>query len=249
MSSDATGRERAEGMRTAMADYVRSVHQAYASGAAGQPPAVRGRLRLYDAGLTVIAAAARNLHVVATTDRLAPPGGQEVATQDEVDGLRWTLRFFDPVVLPELGLVDEQAGPAYLPVRRVLGVTTAIYHLVVQPGAQLTGHQAAHAGAGLAMDHLADVRDFEAIRARARGAESLVDELEGAAAAGLRQAQAFLALEVARRVVPWDGRVAELVAAAPAGQVDPVALRRSLLDAVRGTGRVPGAPATEVRHG
>lgn len=214
-----------------MADYVRSVHQAYASGAAGQPPAVRGRLRLYDEGLTVLAAGASNLHVVATTDRLAPPSGQEVAVDDEVEGIRWTLRFFDPVVLPALGLVDESAGPAYLPVRRVLGVSTAIYHLVVQPGAQLSGHQAAHAGAGLAMDHLADVRDFETIRSRARGAESLVDEMEGAAAAGLPRAQALLAVEIARRVAPWDDAVAAL---ATGTSPDPRALRKALLAAVKG---------------
>lgn len=220
-----------EGMRAAMADYVRSVHQAYASGAAGQPPAVRGRLRLYDEGLTVLAAGARNLHVVATTDRLAPPSGQEVALDDEVEGIRWTLRFFDPVVVPALGLIDESAGPGYEPVRRVLGVSTVIYHLVVQPGATLSGHQAAHAGAGLAMDHLADVRDFESIRAGARGAERLVDELEGAAAAGLPRAQALLAAEVARQVAPWDERLAAL-AADPAP--DPVTVRKTLLAVVRG---------------
>jgi hypothetical protein len=224
---------RAEGMRAAMADYVRSVHQAYASGAAGQPPAVRGRLLLYGEGLTVLAAGARNLHVVATTDRLAPPSGQEVALEDEVEGIRWTLRFFDPVVLPALGLVDESDGPAYVPVRRILGVSTAIYHLVVQPGAQLSGHQASHAGAGLAMDHLSDVRDFETIRSRARGAEALVDEMEGAAAAGLPRAQALLATEVARQVAPWDGRVADL-AAQP--DPDPTELRRTLLDVVQGGG-------------
>ncbi len=233
----ADGARRAEGMRAAMADYVRSVHRAYASGAAGQPPAVRGRLRLYDPGLTVLAAGARNLHVVATTDRLAPPSGQEVALEDEVEGIRWTLRFFDPVVLPELGLVDESDGPAYLPVRRVLGVSTAIYHLVVQPGASLSGHQASHAGAGLAMDHLADVRDFESIRSRARGAEALVDELEGAAAGGLVRAQALLAVEVAQQVAPWDDRVAVLAAQV---RPDPVELRRTLLDVVRGTSRGAG---------
>lgn len=228
---------RPEGMRAAMADYVRSVHQAYASGAAGQPPAVRGRLLLYGEGVTVLAAGARNLHVIATTDRLAPPTGPEVALEDEVDGLRWTLRFFDPVVVPQLGLVDETAGPNHQAVRRVLGVSTAIYHLTVQPGATLSAHQATHAGAGLAMDHLADVRDFESIRARARGAEALVDELEGAAAAGLVRAQALLAAEVARRVAPWDDRVATLAAeAAP----DPVALRRTLLAVVRGEGRDVG---------
>jgi hypothetical protein len=228
------GARRAEGMRAAMADYVRSVHQAYASGAAGQPPAVRGRLLLYRDDVTVLAAGARNLHVIATTDLLAPPTGQEVALEDGVEGMRWTLRFFDPVVLPALGLVDESAGPAYQQVRRVLGVSTVVYHLVVQPGAELTGHQAGHAGAGLAMDHLSDVRDFESIRSRSRGAEALVDELEGAAAAGLPRAQALLATEVARQVAPWDDRVAA-VAARP--EPDPVELRRTLLDVVRGAGR------------
>ncbi|MGL5852047.1 MAG: hypothetical protein ACRCZD_14815, partial [Phycicoccus sp.] len=198
---------------------------------AGAPPAARGRLRLYDPGLTVIAAGARNLHVVATTDRLAPPAGPEVAVEDAVDGIRWTLRFFDPAVLPALGLVETSTAPAHQAVRRVLGVSTVIYHLVVQPGAQLGGHQAMHAGAGLAMDHLADVRDFEAIRAHSRGAEHLVDEMEGAAGAGLHRAQAYLAVEVARRVAPWDGLVAAL-AADP--EPDPVVVRRTLLTVVRG---------------
>jgi hypothetical protein len=230
----ADGARRAQDMRSAMADYVRSVHQAYASGAAGQPPAVRGRLLLYRDGVTVLAAGARNLHVIATTDRLAPPTGQEVAVEDGTSGMSWTLRFFDPVVVPALGLVDESGGPAYAAVRRVLGVSTVIYHLVVQPGAELSGHQASHAGAGLAMDHLSDVRDFETIRSRSRGAEALVDEMEGAAAAGLPRAQALLATEVARQVAPWDDRVATLAAqSAP----DPTELRRTLLDVVRGTGR------------
>ena len=228
------GARRAEGMRSAMADYVRSVHRAYASGAAGQPPAVRGRLLLYRDDVTVLAAGARNLHVIATTDQLAPPTGPEVALEDGVEGMRWTLRFFDPVLLPSLGLLDESSGPAYEQVRRILGVSTVVYHLVVQPGASLSGHQASHAGAGLAMDHLCDVREFETIRSRARGAEALVDEMEGAAAAGLTRAQALLAVEVARQVAPWDDRVATLAAR---GRPDPTELRRTLLDVVRGTGR------------
>lgn len=214
-----------------MADYVRSVHQAYASGAAGQPPAVRGRLLLYGAPFTVLAAGARNLHVIATTEQLAMPAGQEVALTDEVDGLRWTLRFFDPVVLPQLGLIDESTGPAYEQVRRVLGVTTVVYHLAVQPGATLSGHQAAHAGAGLAMDHLSDVRDFETIRARARGAEPLVDEMAGASAAGLVHAQALLAVQIAARVAPGDHRVSAL---AQETSPDPVQLRKVLLKVVAG---------------
>jgi hypothetical protein len=178
----------------------------------------------------VLAAGARNLHVLATTDPLPAPTGPEVSLDDEIGDLRWRLRFYDPVVLPQLGMVDESAGPAFGPVRRVLGVSTVIYHLIVQPGSQLDGHQAGHAGAGLAMDHLADARDFESIRSRARGAESLVDEMESAAAAGLPRAQALLATEIARRVAPWDEEVAR---AAASHDADPVAVRRALLAAVR----------------
>lgn len=214
-----------------MADYVRSVHQAYVSGAAGQPPAVRGRMPLFTGPFTILAAGARNLHVIATRDQVSPPSGQEVALEDEIGDLSWSVRFFDPVVLPALGLVDESQEAAFAQVRRVLGLRTTIYHLVVQPGAQLTAHHASHAGAGLAMDHLADVRDFETIRSRARGAESLVDEMEGAAAAGLTRAQALLAVEVARRVAPWDETVAGVAALE---RPDATVLRRTLLDAVRG---------------
>ena len=226
-------------MRAAMADYVRTVHQAYASQLAGQPPAVRGRVPLTSRPFTVIAAGARNLHVIATDEVLAPPTGQEVAIDDEVAGLSWTLRFFDPVVLPPLGLIDETAGPASAEVRRVLGVSTNLYHLIVQPGGTLTTHHAGHAGAGLAMDHVADARDFDAIRAHARGQEALVDELEGAARAGLVRAQALLAVDLAGR----DPEVQRLASASP---VDTVALRRAVLTAVRppvgSNGGGPGGP-------
>lgn len=226
--------QRAQDMRTAMADYVRTVHQAYVSASAGQPPAVLGRLPLFADRLTVLAAGAQNLHVLATTDRLAAPSGQEVAQTDEVGPLRWDLRFFDPVVLPPLGLIDEAREPAYAAVRRALGVGSVVYHLVVQPGARLDGHQAGHAGAGLAMDHLAAARDFESIRAKSKGAEALVDELEIAAIVGLPRAQAMLAAEVVRRVAPWDETVAEAAEPVARGAGDTVALRRAVLAAVRG---------------
>ena len=220
-----------EGMREAMAGYVRALHRAYLSTGAGQPPAVRARMRLLRDDLTVVAAAARNLHVVATDEQLAPSSDAEVVVEDRLDGIAWTLRFLDPVVLPQLGMVDESAGPAFAQVRRVVGLSTHLYHLVVQPGSQLTDHHAGHAGAGLAMDHLAEARDFESMRAAARGAEHLVDELEGATRAGLVHAQALLAA----RIAPRDEDVARLVDAPAAA--DPVELRRAVLAAVRREGR------------
>ncbi len=140
----------------------------------------------------------------------------------------WEVRFYDPVVLPALGLIDERQAPAGDRVRRTLGITTYLYHLVVQPGGQLTEHHATHAGAGLANAHAAQARDFEAIRAHAGGREMLVDEMEGAAVAGLRRAQALLA----REIVPWDESVAAL-AARPSASADE--LRRAVLAAVRGS--------------
>jgi hypothetical protein len=112
-------------------------------------------------------------------------------------------------------------------VRRALGITTYVYHLVVQPGGQLTGHHAGHAGSGLANAHAAEARDFEAIRAHAKGREQLVDEMEGAALAGLVKAQALLAREIA----PWGEDVQAL-----AVHVRPKAedIRRALLGALRG---------------
>jgi hypothetical protein len=175
----------------------------------------------------VAAVGAGNLHIIASRDKMAPPQGPEVAIDDELDPLHWTLRFFDPVVLPALGVIDESAGARGDLVRRALGLSTYLYHLVVQPGGQLTAHHATHAGSGLANAHLAVARDFEAIRAHARGREQLVDEMEGAAAAGLVRAQALLAVEIAG----GDAAVAEVARAAA---LDAVALRRALLDSVRG---------------
>ena len=68
-----------------------------------------------------------------------------------------------------------------------------MYHLRRLPGSGLSAHNAAHVGTGLASGHSAAARDFETIRSRARGREELVDEMAGAAAAGLVRAQAMLA--------------------------------------------------------
>ena len=215
-------------MRRAMVEYVRTVHQAYVSQAKLQPPAVRGRMPLLAGTFTVVAAGVRNLHVIATTETLPLPGGPEVAIDDELDSLAWVVRFYDPVVLPALGLIDESSGPSGDQVRRALGITTYLYHLVVQPGGQLTGHHAGHAGSGLANAHVAEARDFEAIRAQAKGREALVDEMEGAALAGLTRAQALLACEI----VPWSEAVAAVAAQSDASAAD---VRRAVLEAVRGS--------------
>ncbi len=220
---------RPEAMRQAMADYVRTLHQAYASQAELQPAAVRGRMPLLGQPFTVVAAGVGNLHVIGTRETLAVPTGPEVELHDRVDGISWSLRFYDPVVLPALGLIDESRGPAGERVRRALGLTTYLYHLVVQPGSELTAHHAGHAGAGLANAHAAEARDFEAIRAHSPGREALVDEMEGASLAGLRRAQVLLAKEIA----PWGASVNALDERAT-----PEEVRRTLLAAVRGEAKV-----------
>ena len=217
-----------EDMRRAVAGYVQEVHRAYVDQALTFPPAVRGRMPLLAAqGLTVAAVAARNLHLLATTESLGPPQGQEVALESEAGPLRWQLRFFDPVVLPALGLLDETSGPAFAEVLHALGIGTVVYHVVAEPGAGLSAHQASHVGTGLANGHSAVARDFETIRSRVRGREALVDEMAGAAAAGLVRAQALLAQAIAPRS-------AEVAALAAVAAPDPEAVRKALLASVGG---------------
>ena len=196
-----------ERMRAAVADYVTALHRAYLAQADTFPPAVRGAMPLLTGGpLQIAAVGARNLHLLATREGLGPLRGQEVAVEGSLPGLDWTLRFYDPVVAPALGLISEDAGPAYAEVRGALGVTTVVYHVVAQPGSGLTPHHAGHIGAGLAAGHTAAARDFETIRTRVPGREALVDELVGAAHAGLPRAQALLA----RAIAPRDEAVAAL---------------------------------------
>ena len=140
-----------ERMRAAVADYVTALHRAYLAQADTFPPAVRGAMPLLTGGpLQIAAVGARNLHLLATREGLGPLRGQEVAVEGSLPGLDWTLRFYDPVVTPALGLISEDAGPAYAEVRGALGVTTVVYHVVAQPGSGLTPHHAGHIGAGLA---------------------------------------------------------------------------------------------------
>ena len=124
-----------EQMREAVARYVEEIHRAYVAQAMTFPAAVRGRMPLLAPGpLTVAAVGARNLHVLATRDSLGPVRGQEVEVAGSLEGLSWTLRFFDPVVLPELSLVDESSGPAFGEVRHALGELQAEYLGVVRGG-------------------------------------------------------------------------------------------------------------------
>jgi hypothetical protein len=218
-----------EDMRRVVAGYIAAIHRSYLAQAGTFPPAVRGAMPLVAArSFSVAAAAARNLHLIATTEPLGPPRGQETELAASEDGLAWTVRFFDPVVLPELGLIEETAdAPAFAGVRRALGVTAVLYHLTASPGSVFSTHNASHVGTGLASGHSAAARDFEAIRQRARGREDLVDELAGAAAAGLRRAQALLAAAIA----PHDAGLREL-AADPAP--DPDRVRGALLASMGG---------------
>jgi hypothetical protein len=229
-----------EGMRAAVADYVTALHRSYLAQADTFPPAVRGAMPLLTGRgpLTVAAVGVRNLHLLATREDLGPLRGQEVELAGELSGLAWALRFYDPVIIPGLGLIDESAAPAYAEVKNALGISTVVYHVVAQPGSGLTPHHAGHVGSGLASGHSAAARDFETIRSRMRGRERLVDELVGAATAGLPRAQALLA----RAIAPRDEAVAAL---AESPDPDPDAVRKALLASVGGrrdwTPRAPEA--------
>jgi hypothetical protein len=219
-----------EAMRTAMAEYVRAVHQAYLDASAPLSPGDRARLPLVSAGeVTVLAVGARNLHVLATTEQLPAPRGQEVELDDAIDDLRWRLRFFDPVVVPALGLIDESDAAQPDRVRDVLGVRTVVYHLSVPPGGGLTAHHAMHAGTGLAHTHAAAVRDYDTIANEAPAAADLVQEMRGADIAGLPRAVLLLAREIA----PDSEDLAAMSLAEP----EPSTIRRTLLASLRGGGR------------
>jgi hypothetical protein len=217
-----------EQVRAAVAGYVQEIHRAYVDQALTFTPGVRGRMPLLASGsFTVVAAAARKLHLLATTERLGPVQGPEVAVEASYRNVAWELRFFDSVVAPDLGLLDERENPDFDGVRRALGIGTVLYHLVAGDGAALSAHNATHVGTGLANGHSAVARDFETIRSRVRGRETLVDELSGAAVAGLPHAQALLAQAIA----PHD---ADLAAVCHADPLDPDAIRKALLTGVGG---------------
>lgn len=209
-----------EEMRGIVQDYVRTVHVAYLDHARQLPPADQGRLPLVAAGhLTVVAAASRDLHLVATTDLLPPPRGQEVELEDEHDGTTWALRFYDPTVAPQLGVLAEDTPEA---VRQALGISDVVYHLTVSVGGGLTGHHAQHSGVALANRHASTARDLARIRAAHPRDEALVGELESCVRLGLHRAAALLAREIT------SGRI-DL----PAGTPADASVATLLLDAKR----------------
>jgi hypothetical protein len=219
-----------EDMRARVSEFVHALHAAYLDQARQLAPADRARLPLLVADpLQVVAAGARHLHVLATSDALPAPVGQEVEVVDSLPGLSWRLRFYDPVVVPELGLIAEDEEPATADVRRVLGIGSVVYHLCVAPGGGLTAHHAQHAGTGLANQHAGAARDLESLRDRLRGREALVDELAVAERAGLHHAVRLLAQALA----PDDDAARAVTAAGAAADSTDADVRRALLAAVR----------------
>lgn len=254
VGSDAAADDRPgpERMRAAVADYVREVHEAYVRQARLLPAAAQGRLPLLTgAPLHVAAIGTRHLHLVATREALGGGARGDVATVDgEAGPIRWRLHYYDPVVVPALGLIDERDGPAFAEVRAAIGLRTHVYHLTLRPPADLASHHAGHTGTGLAGAHAAAVRDFESIR-RAVSPElaGLAEELEGASIAGLARAAGL----VARQLAPADPAVVDAAGPVPGGAPDLEALRRTVLAAVRhaaagsakGSAPDPTSPAPE----
>ena len=144
-----------EAMREAMAAYVRAIHQAYLDTAARIVPAQRmTMLPLAEEPFTVAAVGASQLHVIATRELTLAPDEREVSIHEQLGPVVWTLRFLDPVVLPELGLLDDTGPDGGAVVVEALGVRTVLYQLTAAVEGSLSPHQAMHAGTGLANSHL-----------------------------------------------------------------------------------------------
>ena len=192
--SDTNASARPEAMRDRVRDYVNALHATYLDHVRHLPPAERGALPLVAARqLTVIAAAAQRLHLLATTNSMPALHGQEVEFTDVYQGLTWTIRFYDPSVLPDLGLLAEDSPDA---VRRILGVSDTVYHLAVAVGGGLSDHHAQHSGVALANQHAKTVRGLDRIRHALPQQVRGVDELGACVRTGLDLAAALLATEL-----------------------------------------------------
>ena len=207
-------------MRDLVGDYVNALHATYLDHVRHLPPAERGALPLVAARqLTVIAAATQRLHLLATTNSMPALHGQEVEFTDDYQGLTWTVRFYDPSVLPDLGLLAEDSPDA---VRRILGVADTVYHLAVDVGGGLSAHHAQHSGVALANQHAKTVRDLDRIRRALPQQVRGVDELGACVRTGLDLAAALLATELtAGRVVPAPGTPAAVSLQAVLDDVSP----------------------------
>ena len=202
-----------EAMRQALADYVMGVHRAYVSQATLLAPGESAAMPLLAGSpLTVVVAAARDLHLIATTYRLPAPTGHEVELNDGHGGLSWTVRFYDPSLLPMLGgLEDGQA------VRSVIGIGDVIYHLRVGVGGGLGEHHAQHAGVALAHEHAVDVRDAAQLRRLYVARAPIVEEFVIAQRLGLTRAAQLLAAELAGTPVDSGSLAKSLIAHAQEG--------------------------------
>lgn len=198
---------RPEAMRELVRDYIGVLHATYLDHVRHLPPAERGALPLVAAGrLTVVAAAARRLHLIATTDSLPAPHGPEVELTDEHDGIVWAVRFYDPSVLPDLGILAKD-DPA--DVRRVLGISDTVYHLALDVGGGLGGHHAQHSGVALANQHAKTSRDLDRVRRAFPGHQDEVSEFGDCVRLGLDRASALLAADLTSgRVQPAAGTTA-----------------------------------------
>lgn len=188
-----------EAMRELVRTYVDAVHTSYLSHVRDLPPAERATLPLIAASdFTVVAAAAQRLHLIATTDRLPAVSGQEVELIGQHHRVHWTLRFYDPSVLPGLGLLTEDSASE---VRRIIGVTNTVYHLTVEIGGGLSSHNAHHSGVAMANQDAKLGRDLERVREALPERCGLVDELDACVRIGLDRAAALIIAELS------DGRV------------------------------------------
>jgi hypothetical protein len=159
-------------LRRVVRDYLLAVHSTYLDHVRHLPPGERAGLPLASGrNLTVGVAAARQLHLVAVAGTL-PAIVDEPDDIDECGDVRWVMRFYDPTVLPELGLIADDDPTK---VRAVLGVTDPLYHLIVTPGGGLDGHHAQHSGLALANQHTRTGRDLERVRRALPRQASLVD--------------------------------------------------------------------------
>ncbi len=182
--------------------HVASVHAAYLDHVSHLAPGERAGLPLLRASrVTVVAAAARRLHLVATVQGLPPVRPPEVELHDEQGDLAWSVRFYDPSVLPELGMLPDDAPGE---VRRALGLVDTVYHLTVDIGGGLDGHTALHSGVALANQHTDVLRDVEGLRHARPAGDPLVDELAGCVRLGYDRAAGLLVGELTsgRVVVP-----------------------------------------------
>ncbi len=197
-----------EAMRAAVQDYVRIVHATYFDHVRHLPPAERGSLPLLAAAeITVVAAAARRLHLIATTDALPATVGPEVERADVHLDRQWTVRFYDASVLPDLGILGEDTPQQ---VRGVLGVRDTLYHLTVEPGGGLTAHHAQYSGVALANLHAKTLRDLDRVRTALPQRRETVDEFGVCVRLGLGRAAALLATDItAGRVAPPPGTSAD----------------------------------------